>query len=143
MTTGWRLSDESASGPPYLCERDGVRSLRVPESWGAATLLPRPPRLTHPALRTLPGTAGSSSGRASSLEDLIAVRAIVSFYLNPPGGLSRRYNLIEGHLCFALFVNPDGSLQGTIVDAEGELGGGAEPTERVSIQRLAPGGDPS
>ena len=67
-----------------------------------------------------------------SLQDLIAIRAIVSFYLNPAGGLSRRYNLIEGHLCFALFVNPDGSLQGTIVDAEGNWAGAQSPPNAVS-----------
>ncbi|MGA9957355.1 MAG: hypothetical protein WBQ06_03670, partial [Acidobacteriaceae bacterium] len=60
---------------------------------------------------------------STSLEDLLAVRAIVTFYLNPSGGLTRRYNLIEGHLCFALFVNPDGSLSGTILDADGNWAG--------------------
>lgn len=54
-----------------------------------------------------------------SLQDLIAVRAIVAFYLNAPGGLTRRYNLIEGHLSFALFVQPDGSIMGTILDSKG------------------------
>src|ERR1022692_4851468 len=58
-----------------------------------------------------------------SLTDLGAIRAIVTFDLDPDGGLSRRYNLIEGHLAFALFVNPDGSLQGTIVDAAGNWRG--------------------
>jgi hypothetical protein len=60
---------------------------------------------------------------------------VVSFYLNPPGSLSRRYNLIEGHLCFALFVNPDGSLQGTIVDAEGNWAGPQSPPNTVSVHR--------
>ena len=56
---------------------------------------------------------------SASLQDLIAVRAIVAFYLDPPGGLSRRYNIIEGQLSFALFVQPDGSLMGTILDGTG------------------------
>ena len=52
-----------------------------------------------------------------TLTDLGSVRAVITFNLNPGGPLSRRYNLMEGHLSFALFVNPDGSLQGTILDA--------------------------
>jgi len=56
---------------------------------------------------------------SASLQDLIAVRAVTTFNLDPAGGITRRYNLIEGHLCFALFINPDGSLSGTIIDAEG------------------------
>jgi hypothetical protein len=58
-----------------------------------------------------------------SLQDLIAVRAIVIFSLNAAGGLTRRYNLIEGHLSFALFVQPDGSLMGTILDSTGNWTG--------------------
>ena len=54
-----------------------------------------------------------------SLQNLIAVRAVVTFYLAPNGGMSRRYNLIEGEVSFALFVNVDGSLQGTILDPDG------------------------
>jgi hypothetical protein len=61
---------------------------------------------------------------SSSLQDLIAVRAIATFYLDPAGGvMTRRYNLIEGELSFALFVNPDGSLMGTILDANGHWNG--------------------
>jgi hypothetical protein len=53
-----------------------------------------------------------------TLQDLIAVRAVCTFCLTPQGGvLAKRYNLVEGHLSFALFVNPDGSLMGTILDA--------------------------
>jgi hypothetical protein len=58
-----------------------------------------------------------------SLQDLIAVRALATFYLDPAGGLVRRYNLIEGELSFALFVQPDGSLMGTILDANGQWNG--------------------
>jgi hypothetical protein len=54
-----------------------------------------------------------------TLADLGAVRAVITFNLAPGGPLSRRYNLMEGHLSFALFINPDGSLQGTILDASG------------------------
>jgi hypothetical protein len=70
-----------------------------------------------------------------SLEDLLAVRAAVTFYLDPPGGLSRRYNLVEGHLSFALFVNPDGSLAGTILDADGNWAGAQSPPNAVSTGR--------
>ena len=68
---------------------------------------------------------------SQSLQDLIAVRAVVTFYLNSPGNL-RRYNLMEGHVCFALFVNPDGSLQGTIFDADGNWTGAQSPPNTVS-----------
>ncbi len=60
---------------------------------------------------------------SQSLQDLIAVRAVVTFFLAPAAGLVHRYNLIEGHLSFALFVQPDGSLMGTIVDAGGQWNG--------------------
>jgi hypothetical protein len=72
---------------------------------------------------------------SESLQDLLAVRAVVTFYLDPAGGLSRRYNLIEGHLCFALFVNPDGSLMGTILDADGNWLGAQSPRNTVSTAR--------
>jgi hypothetical protein len=70
---------------------------------------------------------------SQSLQDLLAVRAVVTFYLDPPGGLTRRYNLIEGHLCFALFVNPDGSLSGTILDASGNWAGAQSAPNAVSV----------
>jgi hypothetical protein len=49
-----------------------------------------------------------------SLENLFAIRAVVRCYLTPTD-TSHRFNLMEGHLSFALFVNPDGSLQATIL----------------------------
>jgi Concanavalin A-like lectin/glucanases superfamily len=73
--------------------------------------------------------------QSQSLQDLLAVRAMAEFYLDPPSGLSRRYNLIEGHLCFALFVNPDGSLSGTIVDADGQWAGAQSAPHLVSAGR--------
>jgi Concanavalin A-like lectin/glucanases superfamily len=69
---------------------------------------------------------------SQSLQDLLAVRAVAEFYLDPAGGLSQRYNLIEGHLCFALFVNPDGSISGTIVDAGGQWAGAQSAPNLVS-----------
>jgi hypothetical protein len=85
------------------------------------------------------GYTGSDSRvivpQSQSLQDLLAVRAMAEFYLDPPGGLSRRYNLIEGHLCFALFVNPDGSLAGTIVDADGQWAGAQSAPHLVAAGR--------
>jgi hypothetical protein len=69
---------------------------------------------------------------STSLQDLIAVRAVATFFLDPPGGLSRRYNLIEGHLTFALFVQPDGSLMGTILDAGGQWNGAQSAPNAVT-----------
>ncbi len=70
-----------------------------------------------------------------SLQDLLAVRAVVTFYLNPTGGISQRYNLIEGHLSFALYVDPDGSLSGTIVDAAGNWGGPQSAPKLITTGR--------
>jgi hypothetical protein len=74
--------------------------------------------------------------RASdTLQDLIAVRAVVTFFLDPPGGLVRRYNLIEGQLSFALFVQPDGSLMGTILDSAGQWNGAQSAPKLVAPGR--------
>jgi hypothetical protein len=73
--------------------------------------------------------------QSSSLQDLLAVRAIVVFYLNPPGGISQRYNLIEGHVSFALYVNPDGSLSATIVDAENVWAGAQTAANLITTGR--------
>lgn len=69
---------------------------------------------------------------SASLQDLIAVRAVVTFDLDPAGGITRRYNLIEGHLCFALYVNADGSLSGTILDSAGQWAGAQSAPSLVS-----------
>jgi hypothetical protein len=87
-----------------------------------------------PGFSYLTGNSRVVVPQSQSLQDLLAVRAVVTFYLNPPGTL-RRYNLIEGHVCFALFINPDGSLQGTIVDADGNWNGAQSPPNTVSAGR--------
>lgn len=46
----------------------------------------------------------------------IAVRA--RFFLDPQGG-AHRHNLVEGHLSFALLVESNGALTGSILDATG------------------------
>ncbi len=61
--------------------------------------------------------------QSASLQDLIAIRVVVTFFLDPAAGLVRRYNLVEGELAFALFVQPNGSLMGTILDAGGAWNG--------------------
>jgi hypothetical protein len=72
---------------------------------------------------------------SDTLQDLIAVRAVVTFFLDPSGGLVRRYNLIEGELSFALFVQPDGSLMGTILDAAGQWNGAQSAPNLVAPGR--------
>jgi hypothetical protein len=64
--------------------------------------------------------AGSSRMQvnpSANLNDLGAIRVVVRFYHSPSAGGARRHNLIEGDRSFALFINPDRSLQGTIYDA--------------------------
>ena len=78
---------------------------------------------------------------SASLQDLIAVRAVVTFDLDPAGGITRRYNLIEGHLCFALYVNADGSLSGTILDSAGQWRRPERAQPRLHWE-LAPSRDP-
>jgi len=70
-----------------------------------------------------------------TLADLGSVRAVITFNLDPGGPLGRRYNLMEGHLSFALFVNPDGSLQGTIVDAASNWTGASSAPDVVTPGR--------
>jgi len=73
---------------------------------------------------------------STSLHDLIAVRAVATFYVDLAGGvMTRRYNLIEGELSFALFVNPDGSLMGTILDANGHWNGAQSAPNLVQPKR--------
>lgn len=60
---------------------------------------------------------------STTLEHLRAIRVRVVFYWQPNGGAPHRHNLIEGFVSFALFIQPDGSLVGTIVDADGNWRG--------------------
>lgn len=62
---------------------------------------------------------------SSSLSNLGALRLQVHFHWDPI--FEHRHNLIEGHLAFALFVNPDGSLQGTILNGLGNWDGAKSP----------------
>ena len=61
---------------------------------------------------------------APTLEDFRAIRAgVLVFFWQPDGGPPHRHNLIEGFVSFALFIQPDGSLMGTVVDADGNSHG--------------------
>jgi hypothetical protein len=68
---------------------------------------------------------------APTLENLGAIQAAVQFKLSPSGTL-HRFNLAEAFLSFALFVNPDYSIQGTILDATSTWNGATSPAAVVS-----------
>ncbi|MBA3512317.1 hypothetical protein [Sphingomonas sp.] len=59
---------------------------------------------------------------SGTLYELGAFRASVTFRLDPHAQ-TRRNNLIEGHLTFALFAAPGGKLQTTILDQNGDWRG--------------------
>ena len=75
------------------CDLSGYRNHGVPYAVSSVAA-PNAPGFAYDA-----GDSRVIVEPSQSLQDLIAVRAVVTFYLNPPGGLNRRYNLIEGHLC--------------------------------------------
>jgi len=68
---------------------------------------------------------------SSSLSDLGLIQASVAFALSPHGA-AHRYNLIEGYLSFALFVGPDLSISGTILDANGDWTGATSAAGAVT-----------
>jgi hypothetical protein len=74
---------------------------------------------------------------SNSLQDLLPVGAVVSFNLNPEGGLTRSCSLIEGRPGFGLAVEADALLQGMILDAAGIWTGGPEPGARGIDRQLA------
>lgn len=61
-----------------------------------------------------------------TLRDMRAFRFRARFMLTPAGA-PHRHNLVEGHLSFALFVNDDFSIQGTILDGTGGWSGPTSP----------------
>lgn len=80
--------------------------------------------------------------RSPTLAAMRAVRTTVRFRIAPgylgidPGysGITgRRLNLIEGYLSFALVVDADRSLHGTILDRNGQWNGAQSAPEMVSI----------
>jgi hypothetical protein len=64
-----------------------------------------------------------------SLSELECIRAAVRFTLVPRGA-AHRYNLLEGYESFALFINPDLSVSGTILDASSQWAG---PTSAANV----------
>ena len=66
-----------------------------------------------------------------SLRDLRGIRTQVTFKITP-GPTPHRHNLIEGYICFALVVNGDYSLQGTIVNLDNAWDGALSPPGIVS-----------
>lgn len=51
-----------------------------------------------------------------SLAEIGAMKTRCRIYTTPKGGGAQRQNIVEGHLSFAFFINPDLSLQGTFLD---------------------------
>ncbi len=79
-----------------------------------------------PTALHFPGGPGSVWVAPSrSLSNLGALRTQVHFHWDPT--FEHRHNLIEGHLAFAFFVNPDGSLQATILNGLGAWAGAESP----------------
>lgn len=68
---------------------------------------------------------------SATLQNLGAIQAAVRFTLQPSGA-PHRFNLAEGFESFALFVNPDYSVQGTILDATSNWNGPSSAPGAVS-----------
>jgi hypothetical protein len=87
-----------------------------------------------------PGFAFNQAGSrinirpSNSLMSLGCIRAGVSFSLQPRDA-AHRYNLAEGFESFALFVNPNLSLSGTIYDANENWTGATSPANTVTANK--------
>lgn len=57
-----------------------------------------------------------------TLQRMLAVAVEVDMTLDPTAG-TRRHNLVESHASFALFCNPNGSVQATVYDGRGNWPG--------------------
>jgi hypothetical protein len=68
---------------------------------------------------------------STSLQDLYSIHAVVTFKLFP-GPIKHRYNLMEGHLSFALAVEQDGSLGCAILDSNNNWNGAKSTPNLVS-----------
>ena len=78
------------------------------------------------------GPARIDVSPARSLDELVAIRTTIRFLHDPVTPGTRRANLIEAYGSFALFVQPDGSLMGTILDATGSWHGVTSPAGLVT-----------
>lgn len=67
-----------------------------------------------------------------TLQNLYAIRVIVNFNLTAPPPSTGRANLIEGHLSFAMFINPDLSIEATILTPDGTWSGVRSAPSAVS-----------
>ncbi len=99
----------------------------------------------HGQLRSVAAGAGAFAGSlrfaggpswvyvrpSPTLTDMRAIRVRMRFLVSAPK-TSGRHNLMEGHLSFALFVNSDWSIQGTILDATDTWSGPISPPGAVS-----------
>jgi hypothetical protein len=70
-----------------------------------------------------------------TLQNLYAIRVIVNFNLTAPPPSTGRANLIEGHLSFAVFINPDLSIEATILTPNGTWRGVRSAPSAVSPGR--------
>jgi hypothetical protein len=126
-----RGGDESARGPSHLCKRGGMRLLGC-RSHGLPSDATGTPAPEAPGFTYTSEDSRVSVPLRTSLQDLLPVRAVVSFNLNPEGGLTRSCCLVEGRASSGLAVDPDGSLRGMIMDAAGNWTGAQSPARVVS-----------
>lgn len=78
---------------------------------------------------------GASQVNVRPLSDLRSIRVKIRFMHTPAHPGTRRHNLVEGHISFALFVNPNASLQATILDRNGTWTGVASAPGLIVPQR--------
>src|SRR5262249_12807117 len=77
-------------------------------------------------------TSGVRIAPSALLADLRAIRAGARFAWRPSTESGeRRHNIIEGHLSFSIHVLPNGSVGGTILDANGTWSGVTSPIGMV------------
>jgi hypothetical protein len=80
--------------------------------------------------RTWPGAA-IVVPPAKSLQRIGAVRIRARVLTTSKGGGAQRQNIVEGHLSFAFFVNPDLSLQGTFLSPSNNWTGIRTPPRAI------------
>jgi len=82
------------------------------------------------ALHFLAADSRVSVAPSKSLSNPFAIAAMVRFYVE--GVPASRLNLMEGHVSFALFIEPSGALTGTVVDANGAWSGGSSSANLIT-----------
>jgi hypothetical protein len=86
---------------------------------------------TLPGFRYAAANSRINIRPSPSLTQFGCIRGAVSFTLQPTGA-PQRHNLMEGFESFALFVNPDLSISGTIFDASSNWTGATSKPATVS-----------